>query len=506
MKPGYKWRKDERSAFEIVREDGVMRPKEILSIVRQLCRVLEHPDPERSPGATCPIHPQTILVSAGGSVRLSSETLPLSVREAYTPPERDRFDIPTSASAVYAIGMSMLFMATGQEKKADLYVHVEDRELRGLIARCIAFDPQMRFTTIRELSATVKRARRGVKRVLFALPLIVFLAAATFVILHFYRDGRAIGEAAGRDSGYTDGYVSGYEKGFSDARGIDIGEASVVAGYGNLSGNLAAEDGPFAAYSEDEVFFIYDGGIYRMSPYTQTVRPLAADAGARELHYHDGWLYYCTDEDVLRVNPLTLASEVFCESRTGRLYIADGAFFLHDTAGTGYLYRVDEDTGAFTQLNGRTQYRCLNIVEDKLFFIDADNAGGIYRCDFDGGDLRLLNSNRCESFCIYDGRLYTNAAGFLISMDLDGGNIETYTNIPAYFPNVTDGAIFYIAGEDRTLEWQSPNGRVRYTVLPSHTRQFNIAGRWIFFVNEEDGGALWRAGIDGSQSKKVTVP
>lgn len=513
-KPNFNWQQEERSIFEIVSEEGVMRPKTIFYIVQQLCRVLDGQSHEKSSPVNGHVHPQTILVNANGTVRLSDRSLPLSAREAYIPPEQDQFDEATPSATVYAIGMVMLFMATGHEKKGDMDAFVADNALRTIIARCVAFDPKMRFQNVRELSVAMKRAKGKMKKALFILLFVTCIAAAAALIFWFYQDGNARGESVGRESAYTAGYTSGYEKGYSDAPGIGIDGASFDPEFGNLSGNLAGEDGAIAVRSEEEVFFLHEGTIYRMNPYTESVQPLLNDAEAYGLNYYDGWLYYCTDEKVLRVNPQTMTEEVFCDLRSGLLYIVDGDFYLHDLTGTGYLYRINANAGTLTQMNDMIKYNCLNIVGGRLYYIDTDKGGNIYRCDLDGGNVQLINSNNCESFCIYDGKIYAYAASFerdainysasfLISMDLDGGNIESFTNIPAYYPNVSDGGIFYIAGNNRTLEWMSHDGRTRYNILSSRTGIFNIAGRWIFYSNEEDGGALWRVRVDGSGNTKV---
>lgn len=514
-KPKYKWQqRKERSVFEIVSNDGAMRPKEILYIVQQLCRILEGQGAEGLPLAGDYIHPQTILIRANGTVRLAAASLPLSAREAYIPPEQGQFDDSTPASIAYALGMAMLFMATGHERKIDLEVFVGDGALRSLIARCTAFDSRMRIQSIAELSDAVKRARTSAKKVLFILLISVCACAAAALIFWLYQRGSARGETAGKEAGYRAGYVSGYEKGYEDAPALAIGGASFDPETGNFSGNLAMDNGAILACSEEEIFFLHEGNIYRMDPYTQNTRVLAANAGAHGLNYYGGWLYYCTNEQVRRIQPETMKDEAFCDSRTGLLYIADGGFYLHDVDGTGYLYSINEHAGTLTQLNDMTEYHCLNIAGGRLYFVDVQKGHNIYCCDLDGGNLRLINSNYCESFCVYDGKIYAYAASFsggainysasfLLCTDLDGGDIESFTNIPAYYPNVTDGGIFYIAGNNRTLEWMSHNGRTRYTILSTRTSVFNIAGRWIFYLNEEDGSSLWRVRIDGSDNTKV---
>ncbi|MDR0841687.1 MAG: DUF5050 domain-containing protein [Christensenellaceae bacterium] len=518
VKPKYKWQdRKERSVYEIITEDGVMRPKEIRYLVQQLCRILDNQNDKASSWSSCSIHPQTILVNVSGIVRLSTLDLPLSAREAYIPPEQDQFDKITFGSIMYALGMVMLFMATGHEKKADLDAFIDDSSIRALIVRCIAFDPRMRFQNIKELSSSIRQTKRGRKSGVFLLLFLVCACTATSFIFLFYQRGNEHGKAVGKESGYAAGYASGYEKGFSDAPGIGIEGASFVSELGNLSGNLTAGNGAIAARSEDEIFFLFEKNIYRMNPYTGNMQLFVANAGAHDLNYDSGWLYYCTDASVLRVNPKTMKEEVFCDSRSGQLYIADGNFYLHDIFDTGYLYRISENEGTLTQLNDMTEYHCLNIMGEKLYFIDAEKSNNIYCCNLDGGNLKLISSNSFESFCIYDDKIYAYAASFekddinysasfLICMDLDGGNIESFTNIPAYYPNVTDGGIFYITGNNRTLEWMSHNGRTHYTIVSSRTSFFNIAGRWIFYLNEEDGGTLWRVRIDGSDNVKVVEP
>ena len=70
-------------------------------------------------------------------------------------------------------------------------------------------------------------------------------------------------------------------------------------------------------------------------------------------------------------------------------------------------------------------------------------------------------------------------------------------HIPASYLNVTSGGIYYVAGQNKTLEWMSFDGRIHYTIVPTATGPFNLAGRWIFYVNRDDGdslgGCVWTA-------------
>jgi len=49
----------------------------------------------------------------------------------------------------------------------------------------------------------------------------------------------------------------------------------------------------------------------------------------------------------------------------------------------------------------------------------------------------------------------------------------------------------------------SADGRTRYTVVSSRTDSFSLAGQWIFYKNEDDGGSLWQVRTSGAGNVKV---
>ncbi|ERJ80187.1 hypothetical protein HMPREF1987_02046 [Peptostreptococcaceae bacterium oral taxon 113 str. W5053] len=514
-KPKFKGQNQrERSVFEIVSEEGPMRPKEILYILGQVCLLLEEKKHKRIVQDHIYIHPKNIIVNIDGSIHFSVKLLPFSDREGYFPPESGPTDKNSSGADVYGLGILMIYMATGQEKKTNIDVLISNRCLRTLIADCTAFNPEERFPDTGKLMKAIHEVTGIRKKVSILFKIIICGCLIGFLVIS-WKKGKLRGSVIGEEAGYMEGYVRGYEQGFADAPGIDIHNVPFDANNGNLSGNFAAKDGAIAVCGEDEIFFLWEKNIYRMNPYTKEKSLLVRGVENYGLNYYNGWLYYSTDEKVFRFNPKRMKEEVFCENHTGFLYIVDGVFYLYDSSGTNYLYRIHPETGKPTQINGAMKYRCLNIVGKKLYYIDLERGNSIYCCDLDGGNLRLVNSNSCERFCIHGNKIYVGIIGDkrdglgrlkgdIICMDLDGGNLENLTNIPAYYPNVTDSGIFYVAGNRRTLEWMSLDGKTRYTVVSTPTSEFNIAGGWIFYRNEQDNDKMWCVRIDGSGNGKLT--
>lgn len=504
-KARFRWPgKTECSVTEIVSENGRMRFRDILSITENLCVLLDGAASEDSAGGMEYIHPDNVLISAAGDVRLEARKLPLSSLEDYLPPELNRGDPVPPGARVYALGTLMLYMATGQEKKAETDVSVDNHILRSLIVSCTAFDPKHRFRDIQELLRAIRHETRAWKRALPVLILSLLVCLLAAALLFFWRSGKTRGGAVGEVAGYVAGLSRGFEQGFSDAPGIGLRSATLDARSGNLSGNYSAAGGAIAVCGEDAVFFFSGENLCRMDPYTKEFRVLAALPGAYDLQYHGGRLYCCTDERVLCLDPKTAKEEAICDSYGGRLYIFDDTFYLYDSAETGYLYRIDPARKTLTQLNGSMTYRCLNVVGGKLYYIDADRGNSICRSDPDGSNIQLISSSAYESLCVHESRLYAGTEDGLVRMDLNGGSLENLTTLPAAFPNASDGGIFYISGGSRALEWLSLDSRTRYTVVHAHVGSFNVAGQWIFYQNEDDGGNLWCVRISGKDNAVIS--
>lgn len=490
-----------RSLYEIVNEEGSLRTKDILYIVKKLC-LMDGPE-EGQEKKRAYIHPKNLIIRDDGEIDFSFVNLSLSDIQLYLPPELDRSDFDLRDARVYSLGMLMLFMATGKERKTDAEAFVGDRFLFGLIESCTAFDPKDRISNETELLTVIKLKKR-IRVKVFPILSVVFCAGLTIIFaLYFWRQGGENGRLSGEVEGYGKGYSEGYEQGLLDAPGIGLKSGSADEDNGNLSGNYAMEKGAVAARGEEEVFFLLKGNLYKMNPYTQKEEVLAEGISAHSLNYYEGWLYYCSKDKVLRMNPYTQKEEIFCESHSGLLYVFHHNFYLYDKEGSGYLYKINPKTGNLTQLNGSMLYKDLNILDEKLYYIDPKRGENIYRCDLDGGNMSLISSNSYEAFCIYNEKIYASGEEGLVRMELNGGNPEQLIAEPTYFVNVSDGGIFYVSGKNKALEWMALDGRTVFTIVPQGVGGFNVVGQWVFYENKEDEGRIWRIRNNGSDKARL---
>jgi hypothetical protein len=79
--------------------------------------------------------------------------------------------------------------------------------------------------------------------------------------------------------------------------------------------------------------------------------------------------------------------------------------------------------------------------------------------------------------------------------------------VKAYNPlqtGFTSRGIVLVDGYDGMLWLSNPKGNMRTRVTKNRTKDFNIAGEWIFYHNLDDGGNLWSVRYDGADDHKVT--
>lgn len=491
------------SLYEFISENGTLPSRDILQIAAKLCRLLSSAGKANEIARSIPIHPKNVILSTSYDIKLEHSNIQISESGKYIAPELSPGEYCTPQALVYSLGMLMLFMATEGEEKAEAETSLQDRYLLSLIETCTAFDPNERFRDINELLIAINRNIGLGKNALFKVLKISLAIAFAFLVLFCWMRGKAVGSVQGEKSGFEPGYIGGYEQGFDDSPGIKIRGAAANSRNGNLSGNLISLSGPTTAFSDDSVSFIYENNIFEMDAYTGEKRIIVSKPGIYCLQYYDGKLYYCNEEKVFRIDTDNFKDEVFSDSRGGLFYIFYDVFYLYDNKETGYLYKINPKDRTLIQLNGAMKYKSLNIVDGKLYYIDPEGGNCIFRCDFDGGNASIISSNSYESFCVYEGKLYVGTDSGLMRMELNGGNPEYLTLKPSYSPIASDGGVFFLSGTRRTLAWISSDGKTQYTVVPTRTGSFSLAGQWILYVNDDDAGSLWHVRTSGTENSKV---
>ncbi len=513
-----------RTLYDIITQTGCLTAEDIFGIARKLVKILSYLHAQTPPVIHRDIKPQNIVVGHDGSIHLIDFGIAREHKQKrrqdtsivltldYASPEQYGFEQTTPLSDIYSLGVVFLFLATGRTVLTDLEAQIVNNRLRELIERCTAFSPKMRFPSADAIGEFLLREQNSqrAKRVQRIAAFSVFGATAFLIVLSF-GTGFVIEQNNAKKRGYASGYEIGYTDGYNAAPILHRKNIESTTVFGNESGiaigtnpaNMASARGAFAAFGDGEVFYIADDGIWRMSANGTNAELLVQDPFAEALSYENGWLYYSSGDRILQYNIYTKVSDILCEGFPGILYVTKGNF--HVLAQDG-LYLLDLQGKTKTLTAEISGCKSLNIGENHLYFIN-DRDFMLYRCEIDGENPVKLTNENCQSFCMYDERVFCavdqNGTKRLLMLEEMTGEGTALLETEAVLLHAAEGGIYFLDPSDSRIYRASFDGRLRERISGNRAGDFNLAGEWIFYHNDEDNGRLWCVRPDGSNDHPV---
>jgi len=435
-------------------------------------------------------------------------------------PEQFGSEQTDNRADVYSLGVVMIFLATGIPDKQRLRSTYPYKELIPVIEKCIKKDRDQRFRTVSLLKGRIDRVRSK-----FAQK--ILMAAGVFVLLTCFSLSAYL---IGHNEGYRVGYEHGMSISWGDGHKVaqmppgselqendnpntspqdDDAQDKTTQSQGNSSENVSSSNmnnGGFACYSEDAIFYEHNGDIYEMQLDGTDVRVYARGAGAQRLFYYNGMVYFTNANGLNYITPRS--GEVVCFSYVDAewIHIADDFIYYTDRSDLLCLYKMDLDGGYIVKLNDLTETYYTNLASGRMYFANGDDGRRLYSCNLDGSDMRMLYEYECHWISVYDDMVYFFSPGKndgVNRMGLDGEDRQLLVPGTASFLNVTSDGIFYTTDAGKSLECASLDGRTRRVIVDTETGCFNIAGQWVFYENQDDGNSLWRTRIDGTETMKV---
>ena len=116
-----------------------------------------------------------------------------------------------------------------------------------------------------------------------------------------------------------------------------------------------------------------------------------------------------------------------------------------------------------------------------------------------GGELVRVGGDTGEAAVL----LEVAGGGELIRVDGDTGEATALFEVQASMLNAAEGSVYFLDLSDGTINRCSLDGRIRERISGNRARDFNVAGGWVFYHNEEDGGRLWCVRLDGANDQPV---
>lgn len=157
------------SLAEHLQKYGVYTEQEVVYIIQTICQVLDVLHHLHPPIIHRDLKPENIIISSDGVLKMidfnaakqftsnqDTDTVLIGTRE-FAAPEQYGFSQSDARTDIYALGVMMNILLTGDYPKERIYQNEESQAkyaggtLTEIIQKCIAFSPDMRYQDIREL-------------------------------------------------------------------------------------------------------------------------------------------------------------------------------------------------------------------------------------------------------------------------------------------------------------------------------------------------------------------
>ena len=444
-----------KSLDRIIQTKGPLSEDDVFDVTMELTGILKYLHNQTPPVIHRDIKPQNIVLGKDGSINLidfgiarvhkpgRSQDTAIVLTMDYAPPEQYGFDQSSPLTDIYALGVVMLFMATGQATKPALGSEIVSNTLRNLIQRCIAFDPHDRIQNVEEIEKIIRHnAKKKDRRF---LRIAAAAAAAGLVVFASYAAGDYFGAKSGSASGYRTGYDEGYVEGYQDVPVFSLGEKMTHPEDGNLPVNTLCAGGAYAVLYDNVVYYIRDGDIYRMTADGTDMGLFIGGKQAAGLCAYNGWLYYSSGRDIIQVNVYTGENNITYGGTEGYLTVLDSDYYI--------------------------------VTGEDVF-----------------------------SFDLSDWSLTSVGASFVADYARKGISDEVTEHVRKLDPVMCSYESRGIVMLDKydSLIWNGdPEGTIRNRVTRNRARDFNLAGEWIFYHNLDDQDNLWCVRRDGADDHRV---
>jgi hypothetical protein len=534
---------------------GTMGTEQILGIARRLCEILGYLHAQTPPVIHRDIKPQNIILMPNGSVGLTdfgiarvfkpgsdSDTQYVGTMP-YAPPEQYGYAQSTGQTDIYALGIVLIYLATGSPNRQGLAAKIPDAQLLSLIEKCIAFDPAHRFETVEQIVQQIVHPRIS-RRTRVVLIVAAALAAVLLVLGGLFAAGNLLGwfpgsggpaadagtGVAGESSG-TDGEESDLT---SDA-GADAGADGDVASAGstnsdktptgssfthdpepgstywlydyNNSGNLDANinNGGYAVGDplyRHELYIADDSGLYALDEDGTVLRQLSDSSSIGSLNFYKDYLYYVDLNKVIKLD-LKTGEKTTIIKDAEFVYFEGGRLYYTNTADKLRLYTAKNDGSSQTMVSDASSRSYRNIVGNVIYSSDEKDAYRVSGYNMDTQETTELTTTSSHWLSVCNGKLYYHdgvvEGGGTGRVALDGTGGTLITNYPYDFLVATPRGLFALDCVNGNIVVLDGDGNNKTILVDKKCGDFCVTEGWLIYENRDDGDKLWMVRLNGEE-------
>ena len=514
-------------SIDVVVAQKPFSPQDIFSFAQKLCDILDYQHRQKPPVIHRDIKPQNVILRPDDSIVLTdfgiarvfkpeadSDTQYVGTLP-YAPPEQYGYAQSTPQTDIYALGILLVYLATGSPNRQNLSEKIHDKKLLALIKRCIAFDPANRFSSVEDIRRFINKRYSSRSRFVamisagLALVLLVVGLIALFDPLGRIASLGNQEQVPGNDASNSQVNNQSESQDSSTPTGEITGTAvpqnsngalfdSTTAG--NLMGNTV--NGGFVVEGDEETFIALSDGIYVIEPDGTLGRQVVNCQEPRYLNFYKGRLYFSsTSSGLMSANPQTGEITELYFVFTQKIYIDGEILYFENGEDKLNLYSIGLDGSNLNKVSDYNSVYYRNVVGGYQYFSNTNDGETLYRVNLTTGEEKLLYDARCAWVSIYDTTIYFSDFSFpgpLMSMNLNGENQKELRSQSPSYVNATPLGIFYVNPEAQQLETMSLDGKDRTVLTEKKCGGFCVTRDWIIYKNKNDDDKFWLMRIDGS--------
>ena len=539
--------------LDAVLTQRTLTPKDIFSFTRKICDILAYMHRQNPPVIHRDIKPQNIILRPDGSIVLTDFGIARIFKPGadsdtqyvgtlpYAPPEQYGYAQSTPQTDIYALGIVLVYLATGSPNRQDLQEKIRDKKLLALINRCIAFDPADRFASVDEILRFVDKAQKrspklivGISAGLVALLLAIGLLVFFNPIGHLFpligpvtansgssgnsgnggdasgassensaSNGNSGNDASGESSSAKDSSSStGDSGGFISPSNKEsqLFDSTVT---GNLTGNIS--NGGFAVDTESETFVVLQKGVFVLEHDGSLGRQVLSMRGVKSLNYYRGKLYFaCDTPGLMCADPKTGEVTALCNVAIGKIYIDNDTLYFENGEDRLNLYTIGFDGSGMRKISDYNSVYYRNVVGGYQYFANTSDGEVLYRVNLTTGEEELIYDYRSAWISIIGSTVYFSdfrIPGSMMCMDLDGNNAKELYRGSYSWVSATPLGVFFTNPSGEQLEVMTLDGSKRTLLTQKKCGAFCVTRDWILYKNKDDNNNLWIMRPDGSEDR-----
>jgi serine/threonine protein kinase len=541
---------------------GTMQSPQIYAFTRQLCAILEYLHAQNPPVIHRDIKPQNIIVRTDGSIGLTDFGIARIYKEGsssdtsfagtthYAPPEQYGFAQSSGQTDIYALGIVLIYLATGSPNRQNLTRRIPDVSLRKLIEKCIALDPKDRFQNVRQvvrrIDAIKTRKPRLAAGIVTAALALALIGMGAYAGVNALLDSLSGSPASAQDNPsshlptVSDTTVPDYPNGvdpltYENPLVTKNEGETMLYDYendGNLDGNL---NGECLAVGDGTRFFVIDDDVpndfsgeepdylYQIDKEGALPEKLYESRWLDSLNIYDGALYFGCLEGIMRYDIDKKEMSLLIDAFVHRMFFDNGKLYYLQIEDEGCTLRtIGTDGRGGRQVIDHT----LPLTDawysfcDGVFYYTAPEEGfRLYACDLGTGTETMILDRRVEEFSVCNGNVYfidRGADGRPQRMNLASGTVTELSSSAYYQLNATPLGLFAVNRvglnatrdpsmtdtEDFRLEVMDGNGDNVRIIHRGYVGEYCLANGWIFYFSTYDRFALRMMRLDGTDDQR----